>query len=107
MCEAEGRREELQAKYAAICANPLYKMTRPFYLVKRGCGKIVRKTKKGRRFFGCEAGPDDCDFMSWQKPIAEKCPQCGGYMVEKGNKAVCADEKCGYMHEIKKQEEGA
>ena len=46
VADAEGRREELQAKYAAICANPLYKMTRPFYLVKRGCGKIVRKTKK-------------------------------------------------------------
>lgn len=60
VADAEGRREELQAKYAAICANPLYKMTRPFYLVKRGCGKIVRKTKKvlrgGMGGFSMEAG---------------------------------------------------
>ena len=46
VADAEGKREELQAKYAAICANPLYKMTRPFYLVKRGCGKIVRKAEQ-------------------------------------------------------------
>jgi len=60
VADAEGRKEELQAKYAAICANPLYKMTRPFYLVKRGCGKIVRKTKKvlrgGMGGFSMEAG---------------------------------------------------
>ena len=100
-------------RFLACPGFPDCRSTKP-YLEKTGiacpkCGKdiVVRKTKKGRRFFGCEAGPDDCDFMSWQKPIAEKCPQCGGYMVEKGNKAVCADEKCGYMHEIKKQEEGA
>lgn len=46
VADAEGKREELQAKYAAICANPLYKMTRPFYLVKRGCGRIVRKAEQ-------------------------------------------------------------
>ena len=37
------------------------------------------------------------DFMSWQKPSDKKCPECGGYMVEKGNKLVCADEHCGYV----------
>ena len=36
--------------------------------------------------------------MSWQKPSKEKCPECGGYMVEKGNKLVCADEQCGYVN---------
>ena len=35
--------------------------------------------------------------MSWQKPLKEKCPDCGGYMVEKGNKKVCADAHCGYV----------
>lgn len=62
------------------------------------CGKdvVLKKTKKGRRYFGCENNPD-CDFMSWQKPVAKKCPKCGGYMVEKGNKTVCADENCGYI----------
>ena len=61
------------------------------------CGKEVvrKKTKKGRLYYGCEANPD-CDFMSWQKPSTEKCPKCGSYMVEKGNKLLCANETCGY-----------
>ena len=34
--------------------------------------------------------------MSWGRPVAKKCPRCGGYMVEKGAKLACADEHCGY-----------
>ena len=78
------------------------------YLEKIGvpcpkCGKevVLRMTKKGRRYYGCENGPD-CDFMSWAKPTKEKCPECGEYLVEKGNKFVCSGEKCGYN--IKKEE---
>ena len=61
------------------------------------CGKevVLRKTKKGRKYFGCEDNPN-CDFMSWQKPVDKKCPECGSYMVEKGNKLLCANEECGY-----------
>ena len=61
---------------------------------KRCCDS--RKTKKGRKYYGCEDNPE-CDFMSWQKPSAKKCPNCGGYMVEKGNKLVCADEQPAVM----------
>ncbi len=43
--------------------------------------------------------------MSWQKPSTEKCPECGGYMLEKGNKLVCADATCGYVTDLKKKEE--
>ena len=75
------------------------------YLEKTGiacplCGKevVIKKTRKGRKYYGCENNPD-CDFMSWQKPSKVPCPQCGGYMVEKGNKLVCADEQCGYVME--------
>ena len=64
---------------------------------------VIKKTKKGRKYYGCENHPD-CDFMSWQKPSEKKCPDCGGYMVEKGNKLVCADEKCGYVENMKKEE---
>ena len=71
--------------------------TKP-YLEKIGvacpkCGKdvILKKTKKGRMFYGCEGYPE-CDFVSWQKPSDKKCPKCGGYMIEKGSKLVCADE---------------
>lgn len=69
------------------------------------CGKdvILKKTKKGRMFYGCEGYPE-CDFVSWQRPSDKKCPKCGGYMIEKGNKLVCADETCGYV-EAKKDKE--
>ena len=66
------------------------------------CGKdvVLRKTRKGRKYYGCIDNPE-CDFMSWGKPVADKCPRCGGYMVIKGNKVVCADEQCGYVTEKK------
>jgi DNA topoisomerase-1 len=61
------------------------------------CGKdiVLRKTKKGRKYFGCEGNPT-CDFMSWQKPVEKRCPDCGNYMVEKGNKLTCSNVECGY-----------
>jgi len=69
------------------------------------CGKdiVLRKTKKGRRYYGCEDNPE-CDFMSWQKPSEEKCPKCGSYMVEKGNKLVCGNEQCGFVKNKEKDE---
>lgn len=67
---------------------------------------VLKKTKKGRKYYGCENNPE-CEFMSWQKPSKEKCPQCGGYMVEKGNKLVCADEQCGYVTSLKKEQDHA
>lgn len=91
------------------CPNfPDCRNTKP-YLEKIGvacplCGKqvVLRKTKKGRRYFGCENNPE-CSFMTWQKPVNKKCPQCGNYMVEKGNKLACADNNCGYV-EVKDSE---
>ena len=89
-------------KFLACPGFPDCRNTKP-YLEKIGvacplCGKdiVIRKTKKGRRYYGCEGNPE-CEFMSWQKPVAKKCPQCGGYMVEKGNRLVCADKACGYV----------
>ena len=90
------------------CPNfPECRNTKP-YLEKIGvscplCGKevVLRKTKKGRRYFGCENNPE-CDFMTWQKPVDKKCPRCGNYMVEKGNKLACADNNCGYV-EVKSE----
>lgn len=91
-------------KFLACPGFPECRNTKP-YLEKIGvacpqCGKevVVRKTKKGRRYFGCEANPD-CDFMSWQKPSVKQCPQCGGVLLEKGNKLVCASEECGHVEE--------
>ena len=62
------------------------------------CGKdiVMKKTKKGRKYYGCIDNPE-CDFMVWQKPSGEKCPRCGKLLLEKGNKLVCMDEQCGYV----------
>ena len=106
VCEECGRNMVIKygphGKFLACPGFPECRNTKP-YLEKIGvpcpiCGKevVIRKTKKGRKYYGCENNPE-CDFMSWQKPSKEKCPECGGYMVEKGNKLVCADEKCGYV----------
>jgi DNA topoisomerase-1 len=69
------------------------------------CGKelVERRSKKGRKFFGCEGYPD-CDFSSWQMPVSKKCPKCGSYMVRKGNKIVCSSETCGYSESSKNED---
>ena len=63
---------------------------------------IERKSKKGRKFFGCSNYPD-CDFISWDKPIKEKCPKCEGVLTEKGNKkgtvVKCINPECDYKRE--------
>lgn len=64
---------------------------------------VLKKTKKGRKYYGCENNPE-CDFMSWQKPSSERCPKCGSYMVEKGSKLLCANEQCGYTTSIKEKQ---
>ncbi len=110
VCELCGRNMVIKygphGKFLACPGFPECKNTKP-YLEKIGvpcpkCGKevVIKKTKKGRRYYGCEANPE-CDFMSWQKPSTEKCPKCGSYMLEKGNQLVCADETCGYSTKIK------
>ena len=72
-------------------------------------GKIlIKKTKRGRIYYGCEHNGDGCDFMSWNKPTGEKCPECGAFLEEKGRKnpkIVCSNEKCGYMKEKPAEEE--
>lgn len=89
-------------KFLACPGFPECRNTKP-YLEKIGvkcplCGKevVLRKTKKGRKYYGCEGNPE-CEFMSWQKPSEEHCPKCGSYMVEKGNKLCCSNEQCGFV----------
>ena len=60
---------------------------------------VVRKTRKGKDFFGCDAYPK-CDFVSWDPPIDEKCPTCGTFLVEKAAKksktVYCPHPNCDY-----------
>lgn len=113
VCELCGRQMVIKygphGKFLACPGFPDCKNTKP-YFEKIGvpcpkCGKEVvrKKTKKGRLYYGCEANPE-CDFMSWQKPSTQKCPSCGSYMVEKGNKLLCANETCGYRTDKKEDE---
>lgn len=113
ICEQCGRNMVIKygphGKFLACPGFPDCRNTKP-YLEKIGvpcpiCGKdvVLKRSKKGRRYYGCENNPE-CEFMSWQKPSKEKCPSCGGYMLEKGNKIVCADEHCGYVS-VKQKEE--
>ena len=105
VCDQCGRNMVIKygphGKFLACPGFPECRNTKP-YLEKAGvacpkCGQeiILRRSRKGRLFFGCEN--PDCDFVSWQKPSSEKCPKCGGYMVEKGTSLVCQTENCGFV----------
>lgn len=69
-------------------------------------GKIlVKKTKKGRKYLGCENNPK-CDFMTWDSISKEKCPKCQSFMLEhstsKKKIVRCANEECDFMRESDK-----
>ena len=89
-------------RFLACSGFPDCRSTLPYY-EKIGvdcpkCGKdiVMKKSKKGRKYYGCIDNPE-CDFMVWQKPSKETCPQCGSLLLEKGNKLLCMNEQCGYV----------
>ncbi len=112
VCEQCGRHMVIKygphGKFLGCPGFPDCRNTKPYY-EKTGvacpkCGKeiVLRKTKKGRKYYGCENNPE-CDFMSWQKPSTMPCPECGGLMVEKGNRLVCISEACGHIQNKKSE----
>ncbi|MBR3602345.1 MAG: type I DNA topoisomerase [Lachnospiraceae bacterium] len=117
-------KEEFSGEECELCGRPMYikygphgrfqacsgfpecRNTKP-YFEKIGiscpkCGKdiVLKKTKKGRKYFGCIDNPE-CDYMVWQKPSQIKCDKCGDLLLEKGNKLVCPNEECGNIIEKK------
>jgi DNA topoisomerase-1 len=111
ICENCGRNMVIKygphGKFLACPGFPECRNTKPFF-EKVGvkcpeCGGelILKRTRKGRRYFGCENSPE-CTFMSWSKPVEKRCPECGSYMTERGNKLVCANEACGYREDAPK-----
>lgn len=113
ICEECGRNMVIKygphGKFLACPGFPECRNTKP-YLEKIGvscpkCGNdiVIRKTKKGRRYFGCANNPE-CDFMTWQKPSNQKCPKCSSVLLEKGTKLVCIDEQCGYLRNTKEND---
>ncbi len=110
ICEKCGRNMVIkQGRYGKFLACPGYpecKNTKPILdKINVKCpscedGEVVRKrSRKGREFYGCSNYPE-CKFVSWNEPVAEKCPNCGEYMVIKRNKKavkiVCSNKECGY-----------
>ena len=111
-CEQCGRQMVIKygphGRFLACPGFPECRNTKP-YFEKIGvacpkCGKdiVLKKTKKGRKYYGCIDNPD-CDFMVWQKPVNEKCDRCGSIMLQKGSKLVCSDESCGFVKDMPKE----
>jgi len=66
---------------------------------------VIKKSKKGRNYYGCEKNPE-CEFISWNLPTGEACPDCGAFLVEKGRKKrVIACSVCNYATEAPEKEE--
>ena len=91
-------------EFLACSGYPECKNTKPIVnkidvkCPKCGGDIIVRKSKRGRLFYGCSNYPN-CDFVSWDRPIERRCPECGSIMVEKNLKTVkyaCSNSQCGY-----------
>ncbi len=72
-------------------------------------GELLEKiSRKNRKFWGCERYPE-CDFVSWEQPVRDKCPRCGKYMIRKQNKQglwhLCSDKACGYRTLVEEEPE--
>lgn len=113
ICDACGRQMVIKygphGRFLACPGFPECRNTKP-YFEKIGvqcpkCGKdiVLKKTRKGRKYYGCIDNPE-CDFMVWQKPSDIKCDKCGSVMLVKGSKLVCSNEECGNVTENKKKE---
>ncbi len=112
-CDTCGRQMVIKygphGRFLACPGFPECRSTKP-YFEKIGvacpkCGRdiVLKKTKKGRKYYGCIDNPE-CDFMVWQKPVEDRCDRCGAIMLQKGNKLVCSDEGCGFVKDAQKQE---
>ena len=92
-------------KFLACSGFPQCKFTKRIVNEAGGncpvCGSkmLAKKSKKGKPFFGCE-NYKDCNYMTWDTPIPDICPQCGATLFKKAGKTgqvYCAKEGCGYV----------
>jgi DNA topoisomerase-1 len=92
-------------RFMACSGYPECKNTKPILIKVEGvacplCGKdiLLRKSKKGKVFYGCSGYPD-CKQVFWDKPVDKKCPKCGALMTERKTKQsslICSNRECGY-----------
>jgi DNA topoisomerase I len=104
--------------FIACTGFPECRNTRPVPLAacpKPGCtGTVVarkRKKGRGREFYGCTRYPE-CDFVTYFKPIDQRCPKCGQFLVEKedrqrGTYKSCINPDCDYLHTREADDERA
>lgn len=115
VCELCGRKMVIKhgrfGKFLACPGYPECKNTKRIVNEMPGecplCGgKILeKKSKKGKKFFGCEHNPS-CSFLSWDAPIDERCPICGKTLLKKtgrSGKIYCSNESCNYERGLKEE----
>lgn len=113
LCENCGKNMVIKysryGKFLACPGFPECRNTKPFFeeagvnCPKCNGNVLIKRSKKGRRYFGCINNPD-CDFISWNKPTGKMCPICSSFLIEKGNKQkqiVCSSNVCGYTEQLK------
>lgn len=111
VCEVCGRNMVIKTgRYGKFLACPGFpECTNTKRLVKDTGGKcpkcgnrmLLRKSAKGRVYYGCEGYPN-CDFMTWDEPIAELCETCGATLFKKGSRLYCAKEGCEFEKQVSK-----
>lgn len=112
ICEKCGRNMVIKnGRYGKFLACPGFPECRntKMLLEKTGvpcpkCGDgeiVVKRSKKGRVFYGCSNYPD-CDASYWYKPINEKCPECGNILLDKNKVISCS--VCNYKRKKNKDE---
>jgi DNA topoisomerase-1 len=113
LCELCGRNMVIKmgryGKFLACPGFPECRNTKPlFEEVGANCPKctkplVVRRSKKGRKFYGCSGYPE-CDFVSWEMPAPDPCPECQQLMVIKSSKRekkyACTNPECRYTKVI-------
>lgn len=103
ICDKCGRNMVIKigryGKFLACPGFPECKNAKPiFEEIETNCPKcgskiFAKKTRRGKKYYVCEKNPE-CSFISWDKPLNEKCTKCGSFMIEKGKKKVCSNKDC-------------
>ena len=112
ICEKCGRPMVIKSgrygKFVACSGFPECRNAHPLIKDTGGicpeCGghMLVRKSAKGRIYYGCSKYPT-CNFMTWDEPVPEKCPQCGNTLYKKKGQLYCAKEGCGFEKPLEKK----
>ena len=112
ICEKCGRPMVIKSgrygKFVACSGFPECRNAHPLVKDTGGicplCGghMLVRKSAKGRIYYGCSNYPK-CNFMTWDEPVAEKCPQCGNTLFKKKGQLYCAKEGCEFVKPMEKK----